>query len=82
MKYFINITALLFTLSLLSFTAKASDDLEDIETKAMALEIYLKDKKDYQAHCTDLEWDQPSIEVYKSALKTQLPEACIQRINK
>lgn len=53
-----------------------SDDVADIERDARALELFLKDKKDFKKHCPDLNWDQPNIEVYKRELKSQLPKRC------
>ena len=56
----------------------STDGLSEIERDARALEIYLQDRKDYEEYCSQLEWEQPSIEVYKETLISQLPEECKQ----
>tara|TARA_B100000700_G_C15042424_1_gene856016 strand:+ start:3305 stop:3541 length:237 start_codon:yes stop_codon:yes gene_type:complete len=53
-----------------------SDDVADIERDARALELFLKDKKDFKKYCPELDWDQPNIDTYKRDLKSQLPEKC------
>lgn len=56
----------------------STDGLSEIERDTRALEIYLQDRKDHEEHCPQLEWEQPSIEVYKEKLISQLPEECKQ----
>lgn len=60
-------------------TPKASvsnEELTEIEISAKALEIYLQDKSDHAKHCPSRQWKQPSLDVYKEALKSQLPSGC------
>ena len=54
----------------------SNDELTEIEISAKALEIYLQDKSDYDKHCPSKKWKQPSLDVYKEKLKSQLPEGC------
>ena len=56
----------------------STDGLSEIERDTRALESYLQDRKDHEEHCPQLEWEQPSIEVYKEKLISQLPEECKQ----
>lgn len=69
---------LVFCLSLTAFDTISISDLSDIERNALALELYLLDKKDHKEYCPTLQWEQPSIEVYKEQLFSQLPEECKQ----
>ena len=62
--------------SLVACSAVMAQDLSDIERDAKALELFLQDKKDHEKNCPRLKWDQPKISVYKSKLKSQLPEGC------
>ena len=68
------ITAGLFML-LFSNDAVAQD-CDDLKRDMKALELFLQDKKDYEEYCPKLDWEQPSIEIYKLTLKSQLPEEC------
>jgi hypothetical protein len=56
---------------------KLSSDLSDIERDARALELYLKDKKDHENYCPQLEWDQPPLDEYKRDLRSHLPDGCV-----
>ena len=47
-----------------------------MERDAIALEHYLQDKSDHEEYCPSLSWTQPSLEVYKEKLTSQLPEEC------
>jgi hypothetical protein len=53
-----------------------SKDLSDMERSARAIELYLQDQKDHSEHCPTIEWQQPALDIYKLALKSQLPEGC------
>ena len=64
---------LLMTLSAPPLEAEPIDDLKR-DTKA--LELFLQDKEDKQKYCPKLKWKQTRIEVYKEALKSQLPKEC------
>ena len=56
--------------------AIAAPECDELKRDMMALELFLKDKKDHKETCPDLTWEQPDIEVYKKELKSQLPEGC------
>lgn len=60
----------------LSCAASSASDLSEVERDAKALELYLQDKKDYKKYCSNKNWNQPKIEVYKKELKSQLPKGC------
>jgi hypothetical protein len=53
-----------------------AQDCDELKRDMKALELFLQDKKDYEEYCPKLDWEQPSIEIYKSTLKSQLPEEC------
>ena len=57
-------------------TKISTEELTDIEISAKALEIYLQDKQDHDKYCPFFTWEQPSLEVYKKTLESQLPEGC------
>jgi len=59
---------------------QVSESTEDMAKDMTALELFLSDKVNYEKHCRDISWDQPEIETYKEKLKSQLPEACQNRI--
>ena len=65
-------------MSLLLFLAMMNSPLQepidDLKRDTKALELYLQDKEDKQKYCP--KWTQPSIDVYKRTLKSQLPEKC------
>ena len=65
-------------MSLLLFLAMMNSPLQepidDLKRDTKALELYLQDKEDKQKHCP--KWTQPSIDVYKKTLKSQLPQSC------
>ena len=66
---------LLFLTLVASTSAQESDDLV---RNMKALELFLQDQEDHEKFCPKLKWDQPDIKVYKQALKTQLPDKCIE----
>ena len=54
-------------------------DLEDtskMETEAMAIQLYLEDLLDHDKYCSEIDWEQPDIEIYKETLISHLPEGC------
>ena len=53
-----------------------ADEISEMERDTIALEFYLQDKKDHEEYCPSLSWAQPSLEVYKEKLTSQLPEEC------
>ena len=63
-------THLLFVMTL------SSDPSGDLCDKMKALELFLQDQEDHKEHCPKIEWEQPTIEVYREKLKSQLPEEC------
>ena len=63
--------------SLSTSAYKLATDLPEIERDARALELYLQDKKDHEDHCPNVEWDQPTLSVYKETLVSHLPDGCI-----
>jgi len=60
----------------LTSVALTAQDLSELERDAKALEIYLQDKKDHEEHCPALKWEQPSLDIYKKELASQLPDGC------
>ena len=66
-------SALLF-LTLLN--SPLDEPIDDLKRDTKALELYLQDKEDKKKHCPKWKWEQPSIEVYKKTLKSQLPQGC------
>ncbi len=60
----------------LTSVALTAQDLSELERDAKALEIYLQDKKDHEEHCPALKWEQPSLDIYKKELTSQLPDGC------
>ncbi len=63
-------------LGLLGMSATTLADLSDIQRDALALELYLQDRKDHEDHCPEIRWNQPGLDVYKEKLMPQLPEGC------
>jgi|1_EtaG_2_1085319.scaffolds.fasta_scaffold88754_2 hypothetical protein len=63
-----------FLLAFMDYTT--ADNLSEIERDAKALEIYLQDKSDHKEYCPNISWKQPSLEIYKEKLTSQLPEDC------
>lgn len=63
-------------LLLITGLALAAPKSEELKRDMKALEIFLQDKEDKKKHCPKLKWKQPSIEVYKKKLKSQLPANC------
>ena len=67
-------------MSVLLFLAMSGSPLEepidDLKRDTKALELFLQDKEDKNKHCPKVKWTQPSIDVYKKTLKSQLPSNC------
>jgi hypothetical protein len=63
-------------LLLITGLALATPETDKLKKDMEALEIFLQDKEDKKKHCPKLKWKQPSIEVYKEKLKSQLPANC------
>jgi len=53
-----------------------AQDCDDLKRDMTALELFLQDKKDHKELCPKISWVQPTIDVYKKELKSQLPEEC------
>lgn len=58
------------------FSTIAVQETNDLKKNMAALELYLKDQEEHRALCPQTAWVQPSIEVYKSRLVSQLPKGC------
>jgi hypothetical protein len=71
-------TLIILTLAISSTVIFVADNISDLERNAKALEIYLQDKKDYKDNCPNIDWKQPSLDIYKKNLESQLPEGCIK----
>ena len=70
-------SAFILSAFLLAWVAPVTaNEISEMERDALALEFYLKDKKDHEEYCPILSWTQPSLEVYKEKLTSQLPEEC------
>tara|TARA_R110002073_G_scaffold76400_1_gene185596 strand:+ start:455 stop:670 length:216 start_codon:yes stop_codon:yes gene_type:complete len=65
-------------LLMLLFTSDPAlgQDCDDLKRDMIALELFLQDKKDHTEYCPKISWEQPTIDVYKKELKSQLPEGC------
>ena len=62
---------------LLSLIGNANaQECDELKRDMKALELFLQDQDDHETLCPKLKWDQPTIDVYKKALKTQLPKEC------
>jgi hypothetical protein len=61
---------------MLALGGPVGQDCDDLKRDMVALELFLQDKKDHQEHCPAVDWTQPTIDVYKKELKSQLPEGC------
>lgn len=55
-----------------------AQDCDDLKRDMIALELFLQDKKDHKELCPKISWIQPTIDVYKKELKSQLPEGCTE----
>ncbi len=53
-----------------------AQDSNNLKRDMKALELYLQDQDDHKRYCPKLQWNQPSIEVYKQRLSSQLPKKC------
>ncbi len=53
-----------------------AQECDELKRDMKALELFLQDQDDHEALCPKLKWDQPTIDVYKETLKTQLPKEC------
>ena len=70
-------SAFILSAFLLAWVAPVTaDEISEMERDTIALEFYLQDKKDHEEYCPSLSWTQPSLEVYKEKLTSQLPEEC------
>ena len=70
-------SAFILSAFLLAWVAPVTaDEISEMERDTIALELYLQDKKDHEEYCHSLSWTQPSLEVYKEKLTSQLPEEC------
>ena len=59
-------------------TAETGKPCDDLKRDMVALELFLQDQEDHPKFCPEIEWQQPSIEIYKKVLKSQLPKNCIK----
>ena len=67
---------LLFNSPFVDEALAAAPECDDLKKDMIALELFLKDQDDHEKNCPKLKWKQPSIDVYKDTLKSQLPEGC------
>lgn len=58
------------------FSTAAVQETNNLKRDMVALELYLKDQEEYITYCPQIPWAQPSIEIYKKQLTSQLPENC------
>ena len=70
--------------SMITVVTGTSSLVEDktiaMKRDVIALELFLRDQKNYKNFCSGIKWVQPSIEVYKVKLSSQLPETCKAKI--
>ena len=59
-------------------TAETGEPCDDLKRDMIALELFLQDQEDHSKFCPETKWKQPSIEVYKETLESQLPKNCIK----
>lgn len=53
---------------------------EQLMVDMKSMELFLLDKTQYQEHCAGIKWEQPTIDVYKEKLVSQLPEECKAKV--
>ena len=53
------------------------EEVRDLRNDILGLEFYMCDKKNYETYCSHIEWEQPSLEVYKRDPRSYLPDDCI-----
>ncbi|MBW2993970.1 hypothetical protein KY315_00950 [Candidatus Woesearchaeota archaeon] len=70
-----------------TYAPEQEEVLESVEDKTgdmardmAALELFLTDQKSHKEFCSDLRWVQPSIDVYKEKIESQLSNECKERI--
>ena len=65
---------------MLMFTSGiAAEPTDDLKRDMMALELFLQDQEDHKNFCPKTVWEQPSIEIYKEKLESQLPKDCKEK---
>ena len=52
------------------------DNVTELKNRMLGLQFFLEDKKDYEEHCPKQEWEQPTLEEYRTDPKSHLPENC------
>jgi len=57
----------------------AHKGLKGLKNDMLCLELYLQDRKDHKEFCPEIEWEQPSMEVYKKDPRSHLPEDCKEK---
>tara|TARA_A100001515_G_C4572640_1_gene210240 strand:- start:107 stop:412 length:306 start_codon:yes stop_codon:yes gene_type:complete len=55
---------------------KCEEGVKGLKNGVLGLEFYLQDKKLHERACPNLEWVQPSLEIYKENPKSYLPKEC------
>ena len=53
---------------------------EQMMVDMLSIELFLTDKKNFELYCQEINWEQPSIKIYKKELVSQLPANCIAKI--
>jgi hypothetical protein len=51
-------------------------NVKDLRTSMSGLEFFMKDRFLKDEFCSNIEWEQPSIDIYKDEPKSYLPEEC------
>ena len=55
---------------------ECKDNVTRLKNRMLGLQFYLQDKKDHEEFCPKVEWEQPTLEKYREAPKSKLPEGC------
>ena len=53
---------------------------EQMMVDMLSIELFLTDKKNFELYCQGINWEQPSIKIYKKELVSQLPANCIAKV--
>ena len=55
---------------------ECKDNVTRLKNRMLGLQFFLEDKTDYEDHCPKQEWEQPTLEEYRTDPKSHLPENC------
>ena len=53
---------------------------EQMMIDMLSIELFLTDKKNFKLYCEGINWEQPSIKIYKKELVSQLPPECVAKV--